>query len=147
MEKHIAGYELYKAGLTQLQVSEVLGITESTVSRWSNKYEWKRKKTKLDLFESTHEEIVMDLIDYQLKTLQKKKASFENCPKPTLIERGDIDALQKLFSTIKKKPVKWSDMVKIFRDFLSYTQKTDLGIAKQIAPIIDMYITDKKNAY
>lgn len=147
MEKHEAGYKLFMAGLNLTEICEVLKISRNTATKWAKKHDWRRKKTQVALHQETHEEIVMDLIDYQLKTLQKKKESFATNPNPTLIERGDIDALQKLFSTIKKKPVKWSDMVKIFRDFLSYTQKLDLNTAKAIAPIITSYITDKKNAY
>lgn len=144
MEKHQAGYKLYMSGLTQEEIGEVLKVSRVTVSNWSRKHGWVKKKTERALYEETNQEIVMELVNYQLKTLRQMKNNYEDREAPKLIDKGEIDSFVKMYSALKKKDFQWSDMVKVIRQFLSYLQEQDLEVAKKTAPYADMFVNEKR---
>ena len=61
-----------------------------------------------------------------------------------LIERGDIDALQKLFTTIKGKELAWSGMVKILREFIEYLERENIHLAKKVLPFSQEFLNEKR---
>ena len=66
--------------------------------------------------------------------------------KAALIPKGEIDALQKLFTTIKGKELDWSAIVRILREFSNWLKDEDLEAAKDIVPHIDTYINLKRKS-
>ncbi len=66
--------------------------------------------------------------------------------KGILVPKGEIDALQKLFTTIKGKELDWSYIVRIIREFIQYVKDKDIELAKDLAEIADEYINDKRRS-
>jgi hypothetical protein len=95
---------------------------------------------------------VWRLIQYQLDHLNKltelyEKQETEDPTSIKLISKGDIDALQKLFTTIRKKETEWSELVRILRDYVGWLRLEDPELAKTNVDPIERYLNEqRKNA-
>lgn len=153
MTKKEAGKKLYLQGASLQDISSILKVSYNTVSSWSSKEGWKQSKSEQLLREETSQERIWHLIDFQLKVIEKITIEREKYLseikdvdelKKSLIERGDIDALQKLFTTIKGKEVTWDQVVKTARELVEFIAEEDTTLAKRITPIINEWLDQKR---
>lgn len=146
MEKRDAARQLYMEGWQQNDIARVLKVTEKTVSTWSTDEGWKEKRIQFDLMEENSTQMVMELIEYQLRALKRRvKTWTEEDPESTkLIERGDIDALQKLHTTIRREHMKWSHYVSVCKELLEWVSVVDVELAKQLSDKIDNFLNEKR---
>lgn len=148
-----AAYILIKNGMSQKEAARILRKSENTVSGWAKKGKWNDKIVEESLFRETSEEKVRKLINFQLKVIEmiadkhstslNDKLTVEELQK-LLIGRGDIDALQKLFTTIKGKEMEWSQIVKVVRDLTEYVEAQDLELAKEITPLANEFLNEMR---
>ena len=61
-----------------------------------------------------------------------------------LISKGDIDALQKLHTTIKDKEITWDQLVANSRELLEYIADYDLKLSKKVSPIMNDWLNLKR---
>ena len=154
MEKKDAARVLFLDGMTGVEIAKLLSVRDATISKWAVDGDWKSQRTKKTLNDQTREENVLDLIDYQLWALKELKEHFKKRVEngefdeetPPLIPSGAIDGLQKLFTTVKRSELKWSDLVKIMREFTEYLAQHDADAAKQIINYVEMYLNDKRKS-
>ena len=148
MTKKEAAKTLFFQGVKQGEISKLLTVAEQTVSRWKKNEAWAEKRATHVLAQETATESVWELINYQLKALRSLKDQFEDevqkGGKYTLIGKGEIDALQKLFAAVKGKQLTWTNYVQILREFVKYLQESNLDIAKRILDIVDEFLNQKR---
>lgn len=150
MDKKDAGRILFTEGFTQKEIAIILKRSEKTISHWATSGAWKEKKVSFDLMKESNAQRILKMIDYQLRVIERKMEQWENKAKEdgqantTLIQRGDIDALQKLHTTIKNEAKTWGDYVKVAKELLEYTSRTNIELAKELKPIIDLFLNEKR---
>lgn len=146
MEKKEAAELLYMEGYSQSDIAKVLKLSQNTISAYAKKGQWKRKKVAANVKSDNAVQRIIDLIDYQTQALERRKNKWlEEDPESTkLIERGDIDALQKLFTTIRKDAKKFSDYVHVMKEFLNYLQAEDLELAQSITELSTEFLNIKR---
>lgn len=144
MEKHQAAYSMYVDGWQQKDIAAIMKVTEATVVNWKKTHDWDKKRTNSVLARETSEEGLQDLIHYQLDVLRHQKDEQLKLPaaERKLIERGDIDALSKMFSSIKGKELEWGNYVVVCRELLNNIRGRDLESAR----LLMQYITDFLNS-
>lgn len=144
---------LFKEGVEQKEIARILHISEKTVSKHVTTNGLKRKRLQHSLAKKTSEENALLALDHQSKVVammaEKLKQSMHNDMtieelRAALIPKGEIDALQKLFTTIKGKELDWSHIVRIMREFVTYVKDRDIQLAQELAEIVDDYINDKR---
>lgn len=145
MNKREAAKSLYiNENLDQKEIARILSISPNTVTRWKQDDNWGdaqllRENSTLD---------ILDLISYQTRTLKKIKERYLNSEdyedKLPLLNKGDIDALQKLHSTVKNDARKFNDYVIVMKEFFEFLQDEDLDAAKKLTPIADMFLNEKR---
>lgn len=142
MEKRDAARLMYMDGWNQTDIARAIGVSENTVSKWSSDAKWKQQKISAQLMEDNAVQRVMEIIDYQTNALIRKKNSWlaEDENTVQLVDKGDIDALQKLFSCIKKETHKFGAYATVMKELLEYLQLADLDLAKQVAPHGDAFL-------
>lgn len=154
MESKEAAHILFNEGVSQKEIASIIDVSEKTISLWAKQGNWDKKRSENNLQKQTSEEGVWELINYQLKVLKRIKeiheSELDNCEdlkdiKAKLIDRGDIDALQKLFTTIKGKEMEWSQRVKVIREFTEYLEVEDGKIAQSVIPLANQYLNEKRN--
>lgn len=151
-DKRLAGKTLFiQGGYTQTQISKMLRVSETTISKWSNDDNWKDRKIEQELFKEDSLELVRKLILHNLKVINRRVNEWTNSDKEEdrdrIVERGDIDALTKLFSTIKNDERKWSHYVQIMRDFTSWMANHDSESAKSLIEPIDKFLNEKRQSF
>lgn len=135
---------LFLNGVSQKDISGMLRISEQTISRWKREDNWEEESSRNQLFEYTSAEMVQELIEYQLKVLKQRKEQWEEAGELKLITKGDIDALSKLYSTIKKRETRWGEYINILREFMSWLETQNLQLAKKVVDHIDTFLDAKR---
>ena len=140
MDDRFAAKILFDGGASNKDIAKLLGRTAKTIGVWREKDEWDRQRATTMLREQTSKETITEIIAYQLSALKKLKEGYEQEGGTKLIDKGDIDALQKLFTTIREKELEWGTIVKIMRGFLEWLKTEDLTAAQEIVGNVDMYL-------
>jgi predicted transcriptional regulator len=145
MDKRKAAKTLYLEGYPQKNIAKIVGVTEQTISAWKDKDGWTDSLLKKSLIEETNADLVQELIEYQLRTLVQIKNNWVTEGKHNLIQKGEIDALSKLYATIKKKDMIWTNYIQVMRDFVDWLQIKNLDTAKSILGHVDEYLSNKND--
>jgi hypothetical protein len=148
-----AGLVLAKKGTPYKTIAEILKVSPQTVTNWSNKYKWKDKIEDENLFRETSQEQVQTLISHNLRVLNliarkqaealDESASIDDLQK-SLTNKGDVDALQKLFTTIKGKELEWDKIIKVVREFTEYCEHQNASFITEMAGYASSYLNDKR---
>lgn len=145
MEKREAARTLYMQGDYTLQdISRLLSISDTTLTKWAKEGDWKTRRTMSGLFEQTSVEALKELADYQLQALVQLKNKMVEEGNWQLLDKGHFDALSKAFSNIKGPELKWEHAVRIMRRFVEFLQDRDLGLAQQVAEYSDLYLNEMR---
>jgi len=150
---HSAIDELFTAGWEQKDIARVLKLSEVTVSRYVTKNGMRKNRVMQSLARKTSEENALIALEHQSTIIrmigEKLRAELSENPtmedlKAALIPKGEIDALQKLFTTIKGKEQEWSSVVKIIREFTAWLKEVDMEVAQDVVDHADDYINEKR---
>lgn len=146
MDKKDAAAILYREGYSQTDIADMMKVSTNTVSKWAQDGRWKEKKVSEELLQDNSVQRIIKLIDYQTRALERRVDSWlqEDDKSTKLIERGDIDALQKLYTTIKSDAKKFSDYVHVVRELLTFIQHKDLELAQRLTEPADDFINEKR---
>lgn len=146
MEKKDAARLMFLDGWNQKDIAKVIGRSENTISKWAQAEGWKEKRINFDLLEENSSQRIMKLIDYQLRALERKTDAWlkEDPETVQLIERGDLDGLQKLFTTIKREHKEWSDYVTVCKELMDWLRITDIALAKKLPERINQFLNEKR---
>ena len=149
MTKKDAAQVLFLQDYTLQQIADILGYNIMTIQKWSQKGNWKEKRVNENMLHDNAVATIMELIDYQVQALKRKKDEWlkEDQQSTRLIERGDLDGLQKLFTTIRKDTKRFTDYVYIIKEFFEWLQIEDIHFAKELSPLADKFINIKREAF
>ena len=147
LSKEDSAKELFFSGFSQKKISEILETSEQTISRWVKKYGWDQERIKLATSKESIELRIFKLIEYQLWVLEVKAEDAMAHDRPTAIDKGEIDALSKLFASIKAKEISFAQKVKLIADFTEFINTEDPEIAKRIIKLSEQFIYKLKDDY
>lgn len=154
-EQRAAAKELYLLGWDQGRIASTVDVSTATMSAWVNKDGWKQERTKKYSLEDSISNQVMDMIDYQLAAirsnmdhLKREKEALESqkgkeLPLP-LIGKGEIDALSKLFASVKQKDIQWTHYVNVCKELADYISGKDPEFAKALIDFTDAFLMKKR---
>lgn len=156
MEKHVAAFLLKKNGASNTEISEILKIGKNTPTTWAEKYNWEEKIMDEQLFQESSLEVVRRLISHNLKVLDAIKdrmldqhdietATVEELKK-MLTDKGDVDALNKLYVNIRGKEMTWEQVVKNIRHFMEYLESEKFSLAQQVVPYSQAFLDTKRKS-
>jgi predicted transcriptional regulator len=147
MDKKDAAKILFMEGMAQKEIAKMIGTTEQSVTAWKKDGNWEELRTKRFVLEETNAEIIQELINYQLETLKLKVDEWRDSgsgASRTMIGKGEIDALSKMYSAIKKKDVVWADYVRICRELMTFLSGKNQDLSKQLLDFIDEFLNEKR---
>jgi len=150
MNKKDAARLLFMEGLKQGDIAKLLRIAPNTVSAWKASGEWEEKRIGFETLKDNSAGRIMRLIDYQIRALEARteewraEAEAGGGKPPRLIERGDIDALQKLWTTVKAEQRKWGDYVSVLKEFMDWLSQHDIELAKSASDRADYFLNEKR---
>jgi len=148
MENTEAALELYLQNWSLVKISQALNVSESTVVRWKKKNNWSDKKQQQAILMKESTDGAWKLLNYQTKALNAKTKEYEEAAKSgkgfKLIDKGDLDAYQKLHSIIKKKDADIVTTIIIIMEFLRFVTAKDLQLSKKITKYTNLFIEEKR---
>ena len=136
--------ELFMLGFDQRKIAGYIDTSEQTLSKWSNDGQWAEKRIESKKLKKNISERIERLIDRQLEVMEAVVSGQRETDTYTPLDKGQVDALSKLFSGIKQKEIGFAQQVVLLTDFLDFAQKQNLVLAKQIAPLIELFIAQKR---
>lgn len=155
LDKKAATAVLFKEGYEQKDIAKILKLSEVTISKYVKEGGLKKKRLEHSIHKQTAEENALTALAHQTTVIRmiseklgeklNEDMSVEELGK-CLIPKGEIDAVQKLFTTVKGKELEWSGIVKILREFSQWLKEEDLELAQDILDPIDKYINEKRKS-
>jgi transcriptional regulatory protein LevR len=152
MDNKEAAKQLYCDGWDQSRIASALGVAQKTITAWKQKGNWDKDRIKATVIAQESTERVWGLIDYQTKALNQQIKNYQeqydaNGGVLPLIDKGHLDALQKLFTIVKTKEQKFLDVVKTVTALLEYVQSKDLKLAQASHQYYTNFIEESRNRY
>lgn len=147
---------LFKDGHEQKQIAKILRLSEATVSKYVTQGGLRKKRLDHSIKRNTSEENALSALAHQTTVIRMISEKLgENLNEnmtvkelgECLIPKGEIDAVQKLFTTVKGKELDWSAIVKILREFSVWLREEDLELAQDILDPIDKYLNEKRKSF
>jgi len=149
-DKTSAAQDLYNAGWEQNRIAIILELSEQTISNWKTKYSWEEKRATKNMSREVAEERVWKLINFQLKVLdlqvddQEEKLKKKEITDLKPLDKGDVDALQKLWTTVKTKQLDWTVVVTNIKDLVAFIAERDNELAKALLNHSDDFLNYKR---
>jgi len=147
LSREEAAKELYFQEFTQKRIADLIEVAEQTISRWAKKGNWAEERAERMNSKESIQNRVLKLIDYQLWCIEKKVTQAMEEGTPTPIDKGEIDALSKLFAGVKEKEIGFVQSVKLITKFTDYINTQDPKVAKGILKYADEFIYKLKHDY
>lgn len=144
-EKKKHAEDLFMSGkFSQEKVADILDITPATMSKWATEGEWREKRARSSTLRKSISDRILQLIEHQLDVMEREVElqRQDSIVKP--LDKGQIDGLSKLFAGIKQREMTFTQQVLHLTEFLDFAQKQNLALAKEIAPLIELYIAQKR---
>jgi repressor of nif and glnA expression len=146
MDKKDAAFALFEQGFAQKDIAQIIEVHENTITDWKKIGDWDSKISSKLEFRAKNIEDVEYLISYQLRTLKRTVIDWESKDTKKLIEKGEIDALSKLYATIKTKDMEWAAYIRIMQEFMEYLSSKDLPLAKQLTGVATEFLSEKQKS-
>gem|GEM_PF-1814774 len=144
-DERVAARDLFMLGRDQQYVARVLKISETTMSKWAKEGNWREQRSQKFALEESRADRMLGLIDYQIEALQNLTDEHRSAGKLKLLDKGEIDALSKLFSTIKGRDVTWSQYVNVTRELIEFLSSRDNELAKLVVEHTDAFLMHKRD--
>ncbi len=144
MTNRDAAKTLYFQGWKQKQIAELLSVSEQTVGTWKKEADWENKRSERKLQHESANERIWSLINHNLSVMEKKIADAEKEGKFIQTDKGDVDALYKLFAAVKGQQETWTHYIRITKDFITWLQKKDIRLAKEISVHADEFLNERR---
>ena len=131
----------------------MLALSEATISKYVVSGNWKSKRINHSIRKQTAEEDTLSALAHQSRVIRMLTEKYAETMtgdmsiqdlKDCLIPKGDVDAFQKLWTTVKGKELDWSAMVKILREFSQWLRDDNIELAQRIVDPIDKYLNEKR---
>jgi len=127
-----------KENLTQKEISERIGVSQVTMSRWVNENRWEDLRVSITI---TREEQLKNLYR-QLANMNEEisKRTGHRFPSP-----AEADTINKLANAIEKmeSEVGLNDILSTFKAFLTWLRKFNIEEAQRLVPLFDDFVKTK----
>lgn len=144
VEQKQAAKELFFLGWSQDDIARTVSVTAATMSKWVNQEKWKEERAKKY---STNDSIsgqLLELIDYQLEALRERVKTYKESGELKLLDKGEIDALSKMFAGVKQKDIQWTHYVSVCRELCDYVESKNPDFAKALLEFTDTFLMQKR---
>ncbi len=124
--------QLFKAGLEQREIADLLVVSENTLSRWAIDGGWRERRIEEETSANGFRQNLFAVLNHSAETLkgQSDKARAEG--KPFFPDKGLIDALQKAHTMVREQLGSYETEIQTIRLFLAYLHDHDLPLAQAI---------------
>lgn len=122
--------------LTQVEISEITGVSKTSINKWVNKERWDEQRASLTV---TREQ---QLARLYMQVAEINKVIGEREQK--YATPSEADSINKLASAIEKmeRETSLADIISVSKRVLDWLRPIDLAKAKEVSGIFDAFIKD-----
>ena len=143
-EQRATAKDLFMLGWDQSKIANTVGVTPATMSKWATTDAWREERaTKYSINDSISNSI-LELIDYQLTAMKNMVEGYKQEGSKRLIDKGEVDALSKLFAGVKGKDMAWTHYVNVCKELADYVSAKDPELAKRLVELTDTFLMQKR---
>jgi len=153
VNKKEAAEILFREGFDQKDIARILKLSETTISKYAIAGKWRKIKKEHDLrlltaetdneFSLAHQSRVLRMMSETLSKTVTTDMTIDEL-KGCLLPKGEIDAVQKLSTTIARRDPDWKILVRVLREFSVYLKDENLELAQQVVQHVDKYINERR---
>lgn len=128
-----------KEHLTQVEISERVGVSKVTINKWVKAEKWEELKVSVSI---TREEQLANMYR-QIAEINKVISTREKGERFATSKEADI--INKIAASIERmeKEVGISDIISVSKAFLDWVRKSDTEKAKELSYMFDSFIKEK----
>lgn len=141
-----AGKALFMLSVPGADIARTLDVSETTVSNWVKKGGWRDERASGLAQRKNSQDIILGLIYYQLEALKEITETNRNAGTLKLIDKGEVDALAKLFATVKGKELSFANLVTVIRELIEFLNRHNPDLAKALVPYTNDFLLIKKES-
>ena len=122
--------------LSQIEISEKVGVSKTTICKWAKEDKWDEQKSSLTI---TREQQLQRLY-MQIAEINRVIADRDQkYPTP-----AESDTINKLATAIRKmeRESSLADVISVSQKFLNWVRTVDFEKAKELSALFDMFIKD-----
>jgi len=153
VNKKEAAEILFKEGFDQKDIARMLGLSVTTISKYAIAGNWRKMRQQHDLrilsaesdneFSLAHQSRILRMMSEKLSQMVTTEMTIDEL-KNCLLPKGEIDAVQKLSTTIARKDPDWKLIVRVLREFSVFLKEQNLELAQDVVMYIDKYINERR---
>ena len=144
MTKQNAAKILFFQGWKQNHIAELLSVSEQTIGTWKRDGNWEKKRTEQSLQHESASERIWRLINHNLMVMERQVEEATEEGRFIMTDKGDVDALYKLFHAVKGQQETWTHYIKVTKDFVTWLQERDIHLAKEVSVLADKFLNEKR---
>lgn len=135
-KRELAQILYLRENLSQKEIATKVEVTEKTVSKWKEKYEWDKLKASLIITKDQQLRRLYAQIN-ELNTLIEGREEGKR-----FANSKEADTLGKLAAAVRnfETEVSIAETIEVFREFLDWLRKHDVEKAQDIASLQDRFI-------
>lgn len=129
-------------GTTQKAIADKVGISEKTMSKWVDKYNWETLRKSLLITKQEQLSRLYDQLD-NITTAIRDRETGKNYATP-----AEADTIVKLTKAIEQleEETNMADVFEIGKQFITFIQQVDFEKSKEIVDLYDGFIKHKLKA-
>ena len=137
-KKELARLIYTNNNLTQKEVAKQVGVTEKTVSKWTNDGKWDAIKTALTVTREEQLRRLYNQIAEYNTTIEQREAG------KRFATASEADAINKLATAIDKleRETGARDILNVSKAMLNWLRKIDLPKAQEVSALFDAFLKD-----
>lgn len=128
-----------KEHLTQVEISERVGVSKVTINKWVKAEKWEELKVSVSI---TREE---QLANMYRQIAEINKVISTRAKGERFATSKEADIINKIAASIERmeKEVGISDIISVSKAFLDWVRKSDTEKAKELSYMFDSFIKEK----
>lgn len=135
-QKKECAYEYYMENKSQKRISELLKVSEQTISKWATEEGWHEERSKANTLIKNISTRLLTRIDYNLRVLENTEDPNAKIPD----DKGVVDSLSKLFSAFRQKEMPLKQQLTCLTNFLEFTQEKEFEATQKVTPLVQTFL-------
>lgn len=139
--------QLFRAGLEQREIAELLGVSENTVSRWAIDGGWREQRIQEETSANGFRQNIFAVLNHSAESLKAASDTARELGDPFFPDKGLIDALQKAHSMIREELGTYETEIHTIRLFLAYLHDHDLPLAQAVLDATQEFLLARRKLH
>lgn len=138
-----AGKALYMRNIPNVEIARILDVSETTVSNWVAKNNWREERLRSNAFMKTIQDRINKVVDYQLELMDRFIDAERLNQSYKSFDKGDLYGLRQMLLSLNGED-DFGTIVSIIRQFMEFLGNQSPALAKQVIDLSHEFVRLKR---